>query len=79
MASRALQDIEFSHPLVYHHLGLTDNPMAFTSLLALVALAAVSNAAPTAICADGTRVSNRACCAFVPVRTGWLQILMKRL
>lgn len=43
--------------------------MAFTSLLALVALAAIATAAPTAVCPDGTRVSNQACCAFIPVCT----------
>ena len=46
--------------------------MAFTSLLSLVALAAIARAAPaaeTAVCPDGTRVSNSACCAFIPVRT----------
>lgn len=45
--------------------------MAFTSLLSLVALAAIARAAPaaeTAVCSDGTRVSNSACCAFIPVR-----------
>ncbi|EMD37387.1 fungal class II heme-containing peroxidase [Gelatoporia subvermispora B] len=41
--------------------------MAFASLFTLVVLAAVSNAAPTAVCADGTRVSNAACCAFIPL------------
>ncbi|EIN09061.1 substrate-free manganese peroxidase [Punctularia strigosozonata HHB-11173 SS5] len=44
--------------------------MAFASLLALTALAAVTRAAPTAeaaICSDGTRVSNSACCAFIPL------------
>ncbi|EMD37370.1 fungal class II heme-containing peroxidase [Gelatoporia subvermispora B] len=41
--------------------------MAFTSLLALSALVAVSRAAPTAVCSDGTRVSNSACCAFIPL------------
>ncbi|OCH90032.1 hypothetical protein OBBRIDRAFT_835392 [Obba rivulosa] len=41
--------------------------MAFASLFALVALVAVSRAAPTAVCSDGTRVSNSACCAFVPI------------
>jgi manganese peroxidase len=44
--------------------------MAFASLLAFVALAAVSRAAPAseaAVCSDGTRVSNRACCAFIPL------------
>ncbi|EKM50976.1 uncharacterized protein PHACADRAFT_262882 [Phanerochaete carnosa HHB-10118-sp] len=41
--------------------------MAFSSLLALVALVAVTRAAPTAVCSDGTRVSNSACCAFIPL------------
>ncbi|EKM55989.1 uncharacterized protein PHACADRAFT_144982 [Phanerochaete carnosa HHB-10118-sp] len=41
--------------------------MAFRSLLALVALAAVSNAAPTTVCPDGTHVSNAACCPFIPL------------
>ncbi|EKM55992.1 uncharacterized protein PHACADRAFT_256991 [Phanerochaete carnosa HHB-10118-sp] len=45
--------------------------MAFaTSLFALVALAAVTTAAPAttqAVCSDGTRVSNEACCAFIPL------------
>ena len=44
--------------------------MALTTLLAFVALAAVTRAAPatgTATCADGTTVGNEACCAFIPV------------
>ncbi|KAJ7085123.1 manganese peroxidase [Mycena belliarum] len=43
--------------------------MAFTALLALVALAASVRAAPSpsAVCADGTRVGNAACCKFVPL------------
>ncbi|EIN09043.1 manganese peroxidase isozyme 2 precursor [Punctularia strigosozonata HHB-11173 SS5] len=44
--------------------------MAFASLLSLVALAAVARAAPTseaAVCSDGTRVTNAACCAFIPL------------
>ncbi|EIN05778.1 substrate-free manganese peroxidase [Punctularia strigosozonata HHB-11173 SS5] len=41
--------------------------MAFASLLAFVALAAVARSAPTAVCPDGTRVSNAACCAFIPL------------
>ncbi|EIN08802.1 manganese peroxidase [Punctularia strigosozonata HHB-11173 SS5] len=44
--------------------------MAFTSLLAFVALAAVSSAVPTskrATCPDGSTVSNAACCAFIPL------------
>nr|AAD45724.1 manganese-dependent peroxidase precursor [Gelatoporia subvermispora] len=41
--------------------------MAFTSLLALVALAAITRAAPTTICPDGTRVSNHVCCDFIPL------------
>ncbi|OCH92288.1 manganese peroxidase precursor [Obba rivulosa] len=41
--------------------------MAFAVLFALVTLAAVSRAAPTAVCSDGTRVSNAACCAFIPL------------
>jgi manganese peroxidase len=43
--------------------------MAFASLLAFVALAASARAAaaPTAVCPDGTRVSNSACCAFIPL------------
>ncbi|KAJ3529095.1 hypothetical protein NM688_g7900 [Phlebia brevispora] len=43
--------------------------MAFTSLLALIALAAyiAASPAPTATCSDGTRVSNEACCAFIPL------------
>ncbi|KIP10342.1 hypothetical protein PHLGIDRAFT_115595 [Phlebiopsis gigantea 11061_1 CR5-6] len=43
--------------------------MAFVSLFALAALATVVSAAPskTAVCADGTRVSNDACCAFIPL------------
>ena len=56
--------------------------MAFTSLLALVALAAVSRAAPaaeTALCADGTRVSHEACCAFIPVRARFYSTLFRRL
>ena len=64
------QDIEFS--LAF--LDITDNAMAFASLFALAALAAVVSAAPateTAVCPDGTRVTNEACCAFIPV--GFLQ------
>lgn len=56
--------------LVY--LLLHRTAMAFASLFALVALAAVSRAAPAteaALCPDGTRVSNAACCAFIPVST----------
>ncbi|KAJ3535162.1 hypothetical protein NM688_g7017 [Phlebia brevispora] len=43
--------------------------MAFTSLFALVALVAYTAAspAPAAVCSDGTRVSNEACCAFIPL------------
>nr|P19136.1 RecName: Full=Manganese peroxidase H4; AltName: Full=MP-I; AltName: Full=Peroxidase manganese-dependent H4; Flags: Precursor [Phanerodontia chrysosporium]AAA33746.1 Mn-dependent peroxidase precursor [Phanerodontia chrysosporium] len=44
--------------------------MAFGSLLAFVALAAITRAAPTAesaVCPDGTRVTNAACCAFIPL------------
>nr|P78733.2 RecName: Full=Manganese peroxidase H3; AltName: Full=Peroxidase manganese-dependent H3; Flags: Precursor [Phanerodontia chrysosporium]AAA62243.1 manganese peroxidase isozyme H3 precursor [Phanerodontia chrysosporium] len=45
--------------------------MAFaSSLLALVALAAVTSAAPAttqATCPDGTKVNNAACCAFIPL------------
>ncbi|GJE85328.1 manganese peroxidase isoform 4 [Phanerochaete sordida] len=44
--------------------------MAFSTLLAFVAFAAVTRAAPTtdsAVCPDGTRVNNAACCAFVPL------------
>ncbi|PSR77890.1 hypothetical protein PHLCEN_2v7670 [Hermanssonia centrifuga] len=45
--------------------------MAFTALLAFVALVAVSQAAPaaeSAICSDGTRVTNSICCAFIPLK-----------
>jgi hypothetical protein len=52
-------------------LRATDVTMAFTSLLAFVALAAFTSAAPaanSATCSDGTKVSNEACCAFIPVR-----------
>lgn len=51
--------------------------MAFASLLAFVALAAVTRAAPaaeSAVCPDGTRVTNEACCAFIPVRLGDLTL-----
>ncbi|EIN05773.1 manganese peroxidase [Punctularia strigosozonata HHB-11173 SS5] len=41
--------------------------MAFASLLTFVALAAVARSVPTSVCPDGTRVSNRACCAFIPL------------
>ncbi|KAJ3551315.1 hypothetical protein NM688_g4779 [Phlebia brevispora] len=43
--------------------------MAFTSLIALVALAAYATASPArpAVCSDGTRVTNEACCAFIPL------------
>ncbi|KIP04649.1 fungal class II heme-containing peroxidase [Phlebiopsis gigantea 11061_1 CR5-6] len=43
--------------------------MAFKALLSLVALAAVSKAAPSksTVCPGGTRVSNKACCAFIPL------------
>ncbi|KAJ6463150.1 manganese peroxidase [Mycena vitilis] len=46
--------------------------MAFTALLAFVALAASVQAAPSAsaagaVCPDGTRVGNAACCAFIPL------------
>ena len=41
--------------------------MAFASLFAIVALAAIARSAPTAVCPDGTRVSNAACCAFIPL------------
>jgi manganese peroxidase len=45
--------------------------MAFASLLALVALAATTvraaPAAEAAVCPDGTRVTNSACCAFIPL------------
>ena len=40
--------------------------MAF-SLIVAVTLAALSRAAPTTVCPDGTHVSNSACCAFIPV------------
>ncbi|KAJ7085122.1 manganese peroxidase [Mycena belliarum] len=43
--------------------------MAFTTLVALVALAASVRAAPAAgaVCPDGTRVGNAACCKFIPL------------
>lgn len=44
--------------------------MVFSLFTALVALTAVTRAAPAteaARCADGNRVSNAACCAFIPV------------
>ncbi|KAJ6615065.1 manganese peroxidase isozyme 2 precursor [Mycena sp. CBHHK59/15] len=44
--------------------------MAFTALLALLSLAASVSAAPAAsdaVCPDGTRVGNAACCAFIPL------------
>nr|BAC06185.1 manganese peroxidase isoform 1 [Phanerochaete sordida] len=44
--------------------------MAFSTLVALVALAAIARAAPTtdsAVCSDGTTVNNAACCAFIPL------------
>ncbi|EIN13009.1 manganese peroxidase [Punctularia strigosozonata HHB-11173 SS5] len=44
--------------------------MAFASLIASVALFTLSFAAPTsdaAVCSDGTRVNNTACCAFIPL------------
>ncbi|KAJ7484858.1 manganese peroxidase [Mycena galericulata] len=46
--------------------------MAFTTLLCIVALAAFaravpSTATPDAVCPDGTRVGNAACCAFIPL------------
>ncbi|KAJ7085126.1 manganese peroxidase [Mycena belliarum] len=43
--------------------------MAFSALLALVALAATVRAAPshTAVCPDGSRVGNAACCKFIPL------------
>ncbi|GJE90619.1 manganese peroxidase isoform 3 [Phanerochaete sordida] len=45
--------------------------MAFASLLAIFALVAVASARPRpnpgAVCSDGTRVSNGACCAFIPL------------
>ncbi|EMD33907.1 fungal class II heme-containing peroxidase [Gelatoporia subvermispora B] len=41
--------------------------MAFTSFVALAALVGIASAAPTTICPDGTRVSNHACCAFIPL------------
>ncbi|EMD35154.1 fungal class II heme-containing peroxidase [Gelatoporia subvermispora B] len=46
------------------------NPMAFPALLALVALAASVRAAPassSAVCSDGTIVSNAVCCDFIPL------------
>nr|BAC06186.1 manganese peroxidase isoform 2 [Phanerochaete sordida] len=49
--------------------------MAFTTLFAFVALAAMTRAAPTAVCSDGTRVSNAACCAFVPLAQDLQQTL----
>ncbi|KAJ6554811.1 heme peroxidase [Mycena capillaripes] len=44
--------------------------MAFTTLFAVVALVTAAHAAPSvpgAVCADGTRVGNAACCAFIPL------------
>ncbi|EIN12960.1 manganese peroxidase [Punctularia strigosozonata HHB-11173 SS5] len=44
--------------------------MAFTSFFAFVILAAVASAAPAnqaGVCPDGTHVSNKACCAFIPL------------
>jgi manganese peroxidase len=44
--------------------------MVFVSLLASVALAAVTRAVPTAkraTCPDGSTVSNAPCCAFIPL------------
>ncbi|KAJ6619023.1 manganese peroxidase [Mycena sp. CBHHK59/15] len=43
--------------------------MAFATLLALLTLAASVRAAPAAgaVCPDGTRVGNAACCAFIPL------------
>ncbi|KAJ7106689.1 substrate-free manganese peroxidase [Mycena epipterygia] len=43
--------------------------MAFTALLVFVALVASVRAAPPkgAVCPDGTRVGNAACCAFIPL------------
>ncbi|EMD32808.1 fungal class II heme-containing peroxidase [Gelatoporia subvermispora B] len=41
--------------------------MSFATLLALVTLAATARAAPTAVCSDGTRVSNAVCCDFIPL------------
>ncbi|KAJ6571268.1 manganese peroxidase [Mycena capillaripes] len=44
--------------------------MAFTVLLAVVALAVLVHSAPSAtsaLCPDGTRVGNAACCAFIPL------------
>ncbi|KAJ6628624.1 manganese peroxidase [Mycena sp. CBHHK59/15] len=44
--------------------------MTFTGLFALLALAASVRGAPTttdAVCPDGTRVGNAACCAFIPL------------
>lgn len=41
--------------------------MVFSSLVAFVALATFASAAPSKTCPDGTRVSNTACCAFIPV------------
>ncbi|KAJ6628150.1 manganese peroxidase [Mycena sp. CBHHK59/15] len=43
--------------------------MAFTSLIALLALVASVRAAPAigAVCPDGTRVGHAACCAFIPL------------
>nr|BAR45980.1 manganese peroxidase isozyme [Phlebiopsis crassa] len=46
--------------------------MAFATLFALASLAAVVSAAPaaeSAVCPDGTRVTNEACCAFIPLAT----------
>ncbi|KIP10306.1 fungal class II heme-containing peroxidase [Phlebiopsis gigantea 11061_1 CR5-6] len=41
--------------------------MVFSSLVAFVALATFASAAPSKTCPDGTRVSNTACCAFIPL------------
>ncbi|OCH88866.1 manganese-dependent peroxidase [Obba rivulosa] len=50
--------------------------MAFASLLAFVALAAVSRAASSAVtCSDGTAVSNAVCCDFIPLATDLQNIL----
>ncbi|KAJ7456124.1 manganese peroxidase [Mycena latifolia] len=46
--------------------------MSFATLLAIIALAATVRAAPSAsaagaVCPDGTRVGNAACCVFIPL------------
>ncbi|KAJ7889466.1 manganese peroxidase, partial [Mycena olivaceomarginata] len=48
----------------------TPRRMTFTTLFAVVALVTAAHAAPSApgaVCADGTRVGNAACCAFIPL------------